>query len=105
MLTDDGIQFRFAPRCADGATARYTAHMFGMQCRVNGIWHGSTQANHAWTDGQVERMNRTIREAAVKRFHYDSRDQLRRSLDVLTAYNLPRRLKRLRSLMPYGLTC
>jgi hypothetical protein len=25
-----------------------------------------------WTNGQVERMNRTIKEATVKRYHYDS---------------------------------
>ena len=30
--------------------------------------------------GQVERMNRTIKKATVKRYHYDSHDQLRSHL-------------------------
>jgi hypothetical protein len=58
-----------------------------------------------WTDvpsgGQVERMNRTIKDATVKRFHYDSHDQLRTHLtDFLAAYNFARRLKTLGGLTP-----
>lgn len=37
-------------------------------------------------------MNRTIKDATVKRFHYDSRDQLRTRLaDFLAAYDFARR--------------
>jgi len=43
--------------------------------------------NHPWTNGQVERMDRTIKEAAVRRYHYDSHDRLRNHLgDFVTAY-------------------
>lgn len=39
-------------------------------------------------------MNRTIKDATVKRFHYDDHDQLRRHLaDFVAAYNFGRRLK------------
>ncbi|SEO30191.1 Integrase core domain-containing protein [Paracoccus alcaliphilus] len=39
-------------------------------------------------------MNRTIKEATVKRFHYESHDQLRRTLeDFIHAYNFGRSLK------------
>jgi hypothetical protein len=31
-----------------------------------------TKPNHPWTKGQVERMNRKIKDATVKRFHHDS---------------------------------
>lgn len=42
-------------------------------------------------------MNRTIKDATVKRFYYESHDQLRRHLaDFVTAYNLGRRLKTLK---------
>jgi hypothetical protein len=51
-------------------------------------------------------MNRTIKDAIVKRFHYDSHDQLQRHLDdFVAAYNLARRLKRLRGLTPYEAIC
>ena len=95
VLTDNGIQFRFAPRYADGPTARYMTHMFDMRCREHGIEHRFTKINHPWTNGQVERMNRTIKEAIVQR-HYDDHHQLRRHLDdFVAAYNFGRRLKTL----------
>jgi len=106
ILTDNGIQFRFPPRYANGPTARYITHMFAMRCRENGIEHRFTRINHPWTNGQVERMNRTIKDATVKRYHYDSHDQLERHLaDFVSAYNFGRRLKTLKGLTPYEFIC
>jgi transposase InsO family protein len=106
VLTDNGIQFRFAPRYADGPTARYMTHMFDMRCRENGIEHRFTKINHPWTNGQVERMNRTIKEATVQRYHYDSHQQLEQHLaDFVSAYNFGRRLKTLNGLTPYEALC
>lgn len=106
VLTDNGIQFRFAPRYADGPTARYMTHMFAMRCREHGIEHRFTKINHPWTNGQVERMNRTIKEATVQRYHYDDHKQLERHLaDFLSAYNFGRRLKTLKGLTPYEFIC
>jgi len=46
--------------------------------------------------------NRTIKEATVKRFHYESHDQLRVHLaDFMAAYNCARWLKTLSGLTPY----
>ena len=102
ILTDNGIQFRFAPRYADGPTARYMTHLFDMRCRENGIEHRFTKINHPWTNGQVERMNRTIKEATVKRYHYDTHEQLKSHLaNFVDAYNFARRLKTLKVLTPY----
>jgi len=40
------------------------------------------------TNGQVERMNRTIKEATVQRYHYDRHDQLEAHLAGFNnAYN------------------
>ena len=51
-------------------------------------------------------MNRTIKDATVKRFHYDTHDQLRHHLaDFVAAYNFARRLKTLRGLTPYEAIC
>jgi transposase InsO family protein len=47
-------------------------------------------------------MNRTIKEATVKRYHYDSHRQLQAHLaDFINAYNYARRLKTLKGLTPY----
>jgi transposase InsO family protein len=37
--------------------------MFDLRCQENGIEHRLTKIKHPWTNGQVERMNRTIKEA------------------------------------------
>jgi transposase InsO family protein len=72
-----------------------------MICAANEIEHRLTKPNRPWTNGQVERMNRTIKDATVKRYHYDSHDQLRCHLsDFLDAYNYARRLKTLNGLTP-----
>ena len=106
ILTDNGIQFRYAPRYAAGPTARYMTHMFAMRCRENDIEHRFTKINHPWTNGQVERMNRTIKDATVKRYHYDSHDQLSRHLaDFVSAYNFGPRLKTPKGLTPYEFVC
>ena len=76
-------------------------HAFDRVCRENGIEHRLTKPNHPWTNGQVERMNRTLKDATVRRYHYDTHDQLRTHLaDFLAAYNYARRLKTLRGLTP-----
>ena len=106
VLTDNGIQFTFPLRYADGPTARYVTHMFDMRCQENGIEHRLTKVKHPWTNGQVERMNRTIKEATVKRYHYDSHQQLEAHLaDFVSAYNFGRRLKSLKGLTPYEYIC
>jgi transposase InsO family protein len=101
VLTDNGIQF--TNRVQD----RYAfEHIFDRVCREHGIDHRLTKIKHPWTNGQVERMNRTIKEATVKRFHYDDHDQLRRHLaDFVLAYNFARRLKTLKGLTPYEHIC
>jgi len=116
--TGDGIQFAEQPRNRDSITFRMMR--FDMICEANGIEHRLTQPNHPWSyedqktvqwtvfpsGGQVERMNRTIKEATVRRYHYDSHDQLRSHLtDFLAAYNFARRLKTLKGLTPYEYIC
>jgi IS30 family transposase len=102
ILTDNGIQFADLPRNRDGPTARYRVHRFDPICHEHGIEHRLTKPNHPWTNGQVERMNRTIKDATVKRYHYGSHDELRRHLQLfIDAHNYGRRLKTLRGLTPY----
>jgi len=104
ILTDNGIQFADQPRNRDKAYSR--PMRFDIVCKANGIEHRLTKPNHPWTNGQVERMNRTIKDATVKRYHYDSHNQLRTHLaDFIDAYNFARRLKTLSGLTPYEYIC
>jgi transposase InsO family protein len=106
VLTDNGIQFADLPKNRSGPTARLRGHPFDRVCREHGIEHRLTKPNHPWTSGQVERMNRTIKDATVKRYHYESHHQLVRHLaDFIAAYNFARRLKTLNGLTPYELVC
>ena len=107
VLTDNGIQFADLPKNRDpGPTARLRGHPFDRACREHGIEHRLTKPNHPWTNGQVERMNRTIKDATVKRYHYESHEQLVRHLDdFVAAYNFGRRLKTLSGLTPFEFVC
>lgn len=106
VLTDNGIQFADLPKNRSGPTALWRGHPFDRTCQAHGIEHRLTKPKHPWTNGQVERMNRTIKEATVKRFHYDDHQQLKTHLaDFVLAYNFGRRLKTLRGLTPYEFIC
>lgn len=51
-------------------------------------------------------MNRTIKDATEKWYHYDSHDQLRSHLlEFMDAYNFACRLKTLSGLTPYDHIC
>lgn len=95
-----GIQFAEQPCNRNTVWSRQMR--FDMICEANDIENRLTKPNHPWTNGQVERMNRTIKEASVKPFHYESHDQLRTHLaDFMAAYNFARRLKTLSGLTLY----
>ena len=58
------------------------------------------------TNGPVERMNRTMKDATTTRYHHDDHDQLRRHLELfLNACNHARRLKTLKGLTPAQFIC
>lgn len=61
ILTDNGIQFAEQPRNQNTAWSRQMR--LDMICKANAIEHRLTKPNHPWTNGQVERINRTINEA------------------------------------------
>ena len=61
LHSDRGIQFGDLPKNRQGPIARFRGHPFDRLCFVHGIEHRLTKPNHPWTNGQVERMNRTIK--------------------------------------------
>lgn len=97
VLTD-GMQF-----AKKDGTEAYKPHIFDVMCHRHGIEHRLTKPFHPWTNGQVERMNRTIKEATVRAFHYTSLGQLQSHLkDYLWAYNSARPLRALKGKTPIG---
>jgi hypothetical protein len=67
--TERGIQFGEHPR---NRNTVYPRHMrFDMIFDANCIEHRLPKPNQPWTNGQVERINRTIKDATVKSYHYD----------------------------------
>ena len=115
VLTDNGTHFttpgstRSAAadiKAAIAAGERFRCHAFEFGCATNDIDHRLTKPFHPWTNGQVERMNRTLKEATVRRYHYDSQSQLREHLDdFVDAYNFGKRLKTLNGMTPFEYVC
>jgi transposase InsO family protein len=114
VLTDNGVHFTAPHGSWSVAEIRamlarrqpFKAHAFDLACAQHGIEHRLTKFNHPWTNGQVERMNRTIKEATVRRFYYETHESLRAHLATfLAAYNFGKRLKSLRGLTPFERIC
>ena len=72
ILTDNGGEFtnRYY-RNVRGGRAK-GVHPFEQACRESGIRHVMTKIKHPWTNGLIERTGKTIKEATVKRYQYDS---------------------------------
>lgn len=101
ILTDNGIQF-----CNRQKDRHSFVHIFDRVCLDNGIEHRLTKVNHPWTNGQVERMNRTLKDATVKKYYYQSHEHLKTHLyHFIMAYNHAKRLKTLKGLSPYEFIC
>ena len=117
VLTDNGTHFTTPgaggsalPLIVEALAKRepFWAHAFEYACAKLGIEHRTTKPKRPWTNGQVERINRTIKDATVKRFHDDDddHDHLERHLaDFINAHNSGRRLKTLKGLTPYEFIC
>jgi transposase InsO family protein len=87
VLTDNGTHFTTPGNTASAAPLIkeamergeiFRARAFELACAQNSIDHRLTKPWHPWTNGQVERMNRTLKDATVRRYYYDTHDQLLR---------------------------
>ena len=97
VLTDNGIQFTNHVHHKNAFP-----HIFARVCHQHSIEHRKTKIKHPWTNGQVERMNRTLKEATVKNFSYATHQQLKEHLHAyLMVYNFAKRLKALKGKNPW----
>ena len=101
ILTDNGSQF------AKQETMKGKKKLeFDRICEAHGIEHRLTKPYHPWTNGQVERMHRTLKEQTVYRYFYQTHAQLRQHLEAfIQAYNFAKRLKALKGRSPYEFIC
>ncbi len=101
ILTDNGTQFTHQSK-----TKRKSKLKFDKICEAHGIDHRLTKPYHPWTNGQVERMHRTLKEQTVYRYFYQTHAQLRQHLEAfIQAYNFAKRLKTLQGRSPYEFIC
>ena len=102
ILTDNGVPFADMPKNRTGPTARLRAHAFDRVCHEHGIEHRLTKPYHPWTNGQAERMNRTVKDATIKSFHYETLESLKAHVVAfVAAYNFAKHLKALRWRTPF----
>jgi transposase InsO family protein len=110
ILTDNGAQFTYKllaehlqPKDKAG---KPKVHGFDALCAKHGIEHRLTQFRHPWTNGQVEIMNRVIKDATTKQFHYESVEAFKKHLMAfLMLYNFQRLLKSLKFISPWQAVC
>ena len=103
VLTDNGMAFADLPKNRNKPIHAFLGmHIFGRVCNENGIVHKLTKPYHPWTNGQAERMNRTIKEATIKAFHYPDLESLKTHvLAFVCAFNFAKHLKALRWKTPH----
>ncbi|GLS17841.1 hypothetical protein GCM10007874_08560 [Labrys miyagiensis] len=78
VLTDKGVAFADLPKNCDNPTILFFGgHLFDGVCQENNIQHKLTKPYHPWTNGQAERMNRTIKDATIKAFRYPDLESLK----------------------------
>jgi len=109
VLTDDGMAFADPPENRGrhaAVEAIFGGHIFDRVCREHGIEHRLAKPYHPWTNGQAERMNRTVKEATIKAFHYPDLDALKAHiLAFVTAHNSAKHLKAPRWRTPFQAIC
>jgi transposase InsO family protein len=109
VLTDNGTAFADLPKNRGRhpeIEAIFGGHVFDRVCDEHGIAHKLTKPYHPWTNGQAERMNRTVKEATVKAFHYPDLEALKAHvLAFVVAYNFAKHLKALRWRTPFQAVC
>jgi transposase InsO family protein len=81
-------------------------HSFERVCQEFGVEHRLTKTNHLRTNGQVERMNRPLKDATVNMYSDQTHHHLKEPLQAfLMAYNVAKRLKTLKGLTPDEYIC
>lgn len=102
ILTDNGLEFTTDTYKMHMKIKRPKDHAFTQECKKNGIEHRRTKVRHPWTNGLVERVNKTIKDATVKRYTYLNYDQMNASIrSYEQIYNFTRKHSAINRKTPY----
>jgi len=102
ILTDNGYEFTLDEFKRHPNGRKPDEHIFTKTCKNNGIEHRRTKVKHPWTNGMVERFNKTIKRATVESFRYDNYDQMNESIKRYEyIYNFTRKHTAINRRTPY----
>jgi transposase-like protein len=90
ILTDNGLEF--TDKWVRGKGVVSGNHKFDVECKEDNIEHRLTAPYTPQTNGMVERVNGTIKNATIKAEEYDNIDDVKKDLNkFLIYYNFNRR--------------
>jgi transposase InsO family protein len=105
ILTDNGSEFTNKLYKYKTNVHVKNKHKFDLICEENMIEHRFTKIKSPWTNGLVERMNRTIKDSTINIYRYNDYDELKKSLLAFEkTYNMFRKHKSLGRKTPYQVT-
>ena len=94
ILTDNGFEFSYKALPKNKKTKK--VHPFDKICQQHKIQHRTIKFKHPWTNGMVERFNRTVKDQVLKRYLFSSIfDMNGKLIDFVNRYNFEKRLKSL----------
>ena len=84
ILTDNGLEFTDKFSCGKGFASGN--HKFDVECKADEIEHRLTAPYTPQTNGMVERVNGTIKNATIKVEDYENIDDVKKDLNKFLIY-------------------
>lgn len=95
ILSDNGPEFGYT-NMPEKQRPKDRLHPFDKVCKEHNIEHRRIKYKHPWTNGMIERFNRTIKEGVLKKITFNSIIHMKReTLEFINRYNYTKRLRSL----------